>query len=219
MNTAPRPLPIVKPGVLTADDELQALARVSFTRGLTREEQARSDALSWKPDAGMETVRAIRARHEDIYALLPQPLRDRLEGVNLPNHRQVSYESLRQAAIEAGRAVPEPTAAALAEVDRMAAEVKETAADKYADLDDRHRLAFQTAVRAEGLGPVAVKEWADWLAERLVANEYAARRARAQSWLGRSVGVDTRRPPMLVTELELALGGASIDERLPIPQR
>ncbi|MGD0247845.1 MAG: hypothetical protein ABSB75_02220 [Candidatus Limnocylindrales bacterium] len=215
----PRPYPaIVKPGALDPDAELQALTKASFARTLTKAEQAQSDALSFRADAQMETARLIRTRHPDLYPQLPAPLRNRLEGVNTPTHREESYEALRLAAIAAGRAVPEPDAAAIDEVDRMAAEVRATASDPYADLDDRHRAAFGAALRAEGLGPVAVKEWAGWLAERVVANEYATRRARALTWMGRTTYADRRPVPTLITELE-ALGGGTGAAMMPIPQR
>lgn len=218
--TTPRPLPaIVQPGALSPDDELQALTKASFARSLTRDEQERVKALSFAPDAEMERVRLIKLRHGDLYGLVLGQLRQRLEGVVEGQGRQEGYEPRRAAAVAAGRAVPEPDARAIAEVDALAAEYAATADDPHAGLAERHRAAFQGAVRAGGLGPDAVRIWATWLAEHNAANALAARRASALQALGHSTTADRRFAPSLIPELEDCLGGGTIRETQPIIQR
>ncbi len=219
--TMPRPLPaIVQPGSLSADDELQALAKASFARRLTPTEEARLKALSFAPDTELERVRLIRERAPDLYGLVLRSLRQRLEGVTEGQGRQEGYETRRSAAIAAGRAVPEPDARALVGVDRLSSDYRETAADAHAHagLAERHRAAFQGAIKAGDFG-AAVKEWAAWLADHELANASAARRARVLEQFGHSTSADRRPAPSFVPELEAAVGGGTIAETMPIPNR
>jgi hypothetical protein len=204
--------------VLSPDAELQELAKASFERGLTREEQARVQALSFQASAELETARLVRERHPDVYPMLLGQLRDRLEGVNTPTHRQESYESRRQAAIDAGRAVPEPNAQAIAQVDRMAGEVRETRRDPWATLDSDHRDAFRAAIAAGDFGGM-VRAWSDWLAARVRANAEASRKAAAETWLGRATSADHRMELNWTDEFENAVGGRTVADDRPVVQR
>jgi hypothetical protein len=205
--------------VLSPDAELQELAKASFARRLTPAEDARIRALSFQPDAEMERARLIRDRHPDLYGLVLGQLRQRLEGVTSGQGRQEGYEPRRQAALDAGRTVPEADAQRIAEIDQLAAEYRATAADPHADLAERHRAAFQSAIRAGGLGPDAVLVWITWLADHEAANALAARRARVLQQFGHSTSADRRFAPSLIPELEAALGGRTIAETMPIIQR
>ena len=215
--TLPRPLPaIVKPGALSPDDELQALTKASFQRSLTRDEQERVRLLSFTPDAEMERIRLIHDRHSDLYGLVLSELRQRLEGVTEGQGRQEGYETRRQAAIDAGRAVPEPDARAIAAIGELAAEYHETALDPHAGLAERHRAAFQAAIRAGGLGPDAVRIWTTWLTDHEAANAVAARRASVLQRFGHSTSADRRFAPSFIPELEAALGGRTIADTMPL---
>lgn len=217
--TMPRPLPaIVKPGALSPDDELQALAAARIRRSLSRDEEARLRALSFEPDAEMERVRLIRERAPDLYGLVLSQSRQRLEGVTEGQGRQEGYELLRQAALDAGRVIPEPDARAIADVDQLAAEYRATAADPHADLASRRRAVFQGAIKA-GDFAAAVKEWAEWLAEHEAANALAARRASVLRQFGHSTSADRRPSPGFVEELEASVGGHTVAQDRPIAQR
>ena len=201
-----RPVPaIVKPGG-DPDAEVQALVKRSNVARLTPAEDARLTALTFTPDADLEHARLLIERHPDLRgAVLGQTVL-RLE----------TYEPRRQAAIDAGRAVPEPSPRAIADADRTAAEYRATRTDPHLGLAERHRAAFGDAVRAGGLSAAAVKIWSDWLAATTAANEIARRRAAAALGLGHSTYADVRRPPSLIPELEAALGGGTIAETMPI---
>jgi hypothetical protein len=140
-------------------------------------------------------------------------LRDRLEGVDLPTHKLESYESRRAAAVAAGRAVPDPDARLVAQVDNMAAEVRETRRDPWAALDADHRVAFRAAIVAGDFGGM-VRAWSDWLAARVRANAEASRKAAAETWLGRATSADHRVELNWTDEFELAIGGRRVaDDR------
>jgi hypothetical protein len=205
--TPPRPLPsIVPPGI---DNEVQALAKARYQRSLTAAEDARLRALTFSPDADLERSRLFIARHPDLAgALLGETVRS-LEG----------YETRRQAALDAGRALPDPSPADVAAVDRLADEHRATMVDPHEGLAERHREAFRAAILAGGLDLDAVRIWTTWQADHRAANEAAKRRAAAASGLGHATFADVRRPPALLEELEDCLGGTTVREDRPIIAR
>ena len=200
-----RPVPaIVRPGG-DPDAEVQALVKRSNVARLTAAEDARLHALTFTPDVALEHARLLVERHPDLRgAVLGQTVL-RLE----------TYEPRRQAALDAGRIVAEPTARAIIEVDALAAELRATTIDPHLTLDVTHRRAFASAVKVGDFAAVVV-EWGAWLAANDERNAFARRRAAALTGFGHAASADVRPAPSFVPELEDAIGGGTIRDTLPI---
>lgn len=205
-NETPRPFhPISTDG---GPNEIRDLIQAHQARRLRPAEEARLAALTFALDPALERDRLLRDGYPDVWSVVPRD-----SGLILD-----AYEARRDNALAGGRVLADPDPAAVAEIERVATEFRETLANPYSNLDAERRERFRAAVRAGDFG-ATIKAWSGWLAAGAERDAYARRRAAAGQAIGRPTVADVRRPPGFVEEIEGALGGKRVAESMPIIQR
>ncbi|HJP89289.1 MAG TPA: hypothetical protein VJ850_09675 [Candidatus Limnocylindrales bacterium] len=185
----------VRPG---DPDEINRLVRASQQRRLTDQEGLRLAALTWVPDETMERAALLRDRHPDVFsAVTPSEIAYALVQTYLPR---------KAAAAEAGKTVPAPSEALVAEIDTLATDYRTLVAPDFHDIESRNRAAFRIAV-SSGDFAAMIGAWARWLAEHQAAIKVVSRRAGVLSGLGRPSSPSGRPEPGFLRELEDAAGG------------
>lgn len=183
--------------------EVLALSKASQERRLTDAERLRLAALDWTPDSTLEHYRILGERAPYLLALATSTV-----TAVLP-----TYLRNRQAAIDAGRRVPEPTPEYLEALDAAAAEFlasREVPAE-IADVDAKRRRAQFRAAIADFDMTEALRQFALWQAEVEAVDRFVARQGAAgMAAIGRGVStVRKLESPAFLRELEAALGSAT----------